>query len=107
MLNLLNGEIKYLILGVIIIGIYAIAEWNNTKQIVYNLMLRAKDLAKDQILNCGQAQEDWVVEKLKLILPRRLMLFIDDATLRKLVKFLYNKGLDYLDDGKFNNSIQK
>lgn len=69
-------------------------------------MLRAKDMAKDQILNGGKAQEDWVVAKLQLILPRRLSLFLGEETLRNLVKFLYRKGLDYLDDGKFNDSVK-
>lgn len=100
------SEIQYLIAGVIIIVVVALLEWNNTKVVVYNVMLRAKDLAKDKILTCGKEQEDWVVEKLKLVLPRRILLFIGDDMLRSIVRFLYKKGLDYLDDGKFNNSIK-
>lgn len=101
-------DIRYLVAGILILIVVGLAEWNNTKQIAYNVMLRAKDLAKDKILNGGKEQEDWVVEKLKLLLPRRLTLFIGDDLIRSLVRFLYNKGLDYLDDGHFNNSnIQK
>lgn len=100
-------DIRYLIAGAIIFIVITIAEWNNTKQLAYNVMLRAKDMAKDKILNGGKEQEDWVVEKLKILLPRRLTLFIGDDLIRALVRMLYNKGLDYLDDGKFNNSYKK
>lgn len=100
------NDVQYLIAGLIVLGVLAILEWNNTKVVAYNLMLRAKDLAKDKILTCGKEQEDWVVAKLKTVLPRRLTLFLGDEVLRTLVKFLYNKGLDYLDDGKFNNSVK-
>lgn len=99
-------DVQYLVAGVIIVVIVGLLEWNNTKVVAYNLMLRAKDLAKDKILSGGKEQEDWVVAKLKEVLPKRLTLFLGDEVLRTLVKFLYNKGLDYLDDGKFNNSVK-
>lgn len=99
-------EVQYLVAGVIIVVVVGLLEWNNTKVVAYNLMLRAKDLAKDKILAGGKEQEDWVVDKLKQALPKRLTLFLGDEVLRTLVKFLYNKGLDYLDDGKFNNSVK-
>lgn len=99
-------DVQYLIAGVIIVVVVGLLEWNNTKVVAYNLMLRAKDLAKDKILSGGKEQEDWVVAKLKEVLPKRLTLFLGDEVLRTLVKFLYNKGLDYLDDGKFNNSVK-
>lgn len=100
------NEFQYLVAGVIVVVAIGLLEWNNTKTIVYNIMLRAKDLAKDGILSCGQEQEDWVVNKLKTVLPKRLLLFLGEDMLRAIVKFLYNKGLDYLDDGKFNNSVK-
>lgn len=100
------SEVQYLVAGILIVLIVALLEWGNTKAVVYSVMLRAKDLAKDKILTCGKEQEDWVVAKLKKALPKRLLLFLGEDMLRAIVKFLYNKGLDYLDDSKFNNSIK-
>lgn len=100
-------EYRYLLIALIGIIIYSISEWNNVKSIVYNVMLRAKDLAKDEILKGGKAQEDWVVNKLMLILPTRIKLFISEDLIRLIVKNLYATGIDLLDDGKLNNSIEK
>lgn len=100
------NEVQYLVAGVIVVVVVGLLEWNKTKVVTYNLMLRAKDLAKDKILSCGKEQEDWVVNKLKQVLPKRITIFLGDELLRSIVKFLYNKGLDYLDDGKFNNSVK-
>lgn len=100
-------DFRYLIVFIILALALGLAQWSKTKALVYNLMLRAKDLAKDEILSCGKEQEDWVVHKLMQILPAPITLFIGEDMLRSLVKFLYNKGIDYLDDGKFNNSIKK
>lgn len=100
------NDVQYLVVGIVIVVIVGLLEWSNTKAVIYNVMLRAKDLAKDKILTCGKEQEDWVIAKLKLALPRRLLLFLGDDMLRTIVRFLYKKGLDYLDDGKFNNSLK-
>lgn len=97
-------EYRYLIVAGIAIIVIALLQWEKTKTTVYNVMLRAKDLAKDKVLSCGREQEDWVVAKLKLILPKPITIFLGEDMLRTLVRFLYGKGLDYLDDGKFNNS---
>lgn len=99
-------ENRYLIIAVIGVVIYSIAEWNNVKSVVYNVMLRAKDMAKDQILKGGKEQEDWVVNKLISILPLRIKLILNEELIRLIVKNLYNTGLDLLDDGELNNSVE-
>lgn len=99
-------EYRYLIIVIVAMIVFAIVEWEKTKAIVYNMMLRAKDLAKDKVLSCGQAQEDWVVDKLQVVLPKPILLFLNEKTLRTMVRYLYRKGLDYLDDGKFNDSFK-
>jgi hypothetical protein len=83
---------------------YCFAEWNNVKQYAYTAMLKAKDMAKDKVLGCGQEEEDWVVTALMTLLPKRITAFLGEAQIRYLVKFLYKKGMDYLDDGKINDS---
>lgn len=100
-------ENRYLLIAIIGVVTYAIAEWNNVKSIVYNTMLRAKDLAKDKVLNGGKEQKEWVVDKLMLILPARVKLFVSKDLVSLLVENLYNTGMDLLDDGKLNNSIEK
>lgn len=100
------GDVQYLVAGVIIVILVGLMEWGKTKTTIYNVMLRAKGLAKDKILSCGKEQEDWVVSKLQTVLPKRVLLFLGEDMIRSIVKLLYNKGLDYLDDGKFNNSIK-
>lgn len=71
---------------------------------LYNLMLQAKRLAKDGVLKTGKAQEDWVVEKAMVLIPASWKLFFGEAQVRNLVRILYQKGMDILDDGKLNNS---
>lgn len=99
-------DYRYLIVAIVFLILVALCEWNRTKQTAYNVMLRAKDMAKDEILKGGKEQEDWVVGKLMQILPAPITIFLGEKFIRQLVKFLYEKGLDYLDDGKFNNSVE-
>ena len=92
-------------LGVMAI-IYIISEWNVVKVNAYKAMLQAKDLAKNQILNSGEAQENWAVNHIMKLMPMRLKLLLGEQTVRAIVKLLYKDALDYLDDGKLNNSVK-
>ncbi len=100
-------DFRYLIIFVIALLIIGVTQWNKTKVLAYNLMLRAKQLAKEEILSCGKEQEDWVVSRLLILLPKPITVFLGEDGIRRLVEFLYNKGIDYLDDGHINNSIKK
>jgi hypothetical protein len=91
------------LLGVVIFAIFDFAKF---KQIVFQAMLIAKSKAKDLVLKSGQEQEDWVVEKVYNILPARIKLFVSKEILRNLVKKFYKEAKDYLDDGKFNDSVR-
>ena len=79
--------------------------WQRTKILLYQLMLQAKRLAKDAILKSGQEQEEWVVRKTLLLLPRSWRLVLSEKNIRRIVKWLYYQAKDYADDGKFNSSI--
>lgn len=105
MLNILieYNYIFILILGFIILFLF---ERQQAISVLYALMLQAKRMAKDAILETGKEQEDWVVEKAKLVLPRWILIFLPDDKLRGFVKFLFDKLKDYADDGQFNNSIK-
>jgi len=98
-------EWRYVIILALISVLYTILEWSNVKGRILNAIVAAKDLAKDKVLHGGQAQEDWVVSRVILILPLRLKLLLSEELLRKIIKYLYQKSIDLLDDGKVNNSF--
>jgi hypothetical protein len=100
-------EWRYVIIYIISFIIFITAQskqWVNAK--TYSLMLLAKSQAKDGILNSGEAQEEWVVDQLYLVLQKLKIPFVTKEALRVLVKKLYSIAKDYLDDGKINNSIK-
>jgi hypothetical protein len=95
---------RYVILLVVGAVIYTILEWGRVKGKILNAIVAAKDLAKDKILHGGQAQEDWVVSRVYILLPARVKIFLSEELLRKIIKYLYQKSMDLLDDGKANDS---
>jgi len=100
-------EYRFIILWIITAIAAALVmgkEWVKAK--AYSFMLLAKKLAKDQVLNTGEAQEEFVVEALYMLLKKLKIPFVTEEGLRKLVHKLYVKAMDYLDDGEFNNSVK-
>lgn len=100
-------DYRYLLLWgltALVAGITMGKQW--IKEKVYTLMLLAKKLAKDQVLATGAAQEEWVVNALYILLKKLKIPFVTKESLQPLVDKLYKKAMDYLDDGKLNNSIQ-
>jgi deoxyribodipyrimidine photo-lyase len=70
----------------------------------------ATDLAKDKILKSAKEQEDWVINNISTIVGKRfavVLKFINEETLRKIVKILYNRIMDKYDDGEINDSFNK
>jgi len=98
-------EYRFIIAVVLIVVLYAVFEWQKFKTVLFALMLQAKDRAKDFILSGGQAQEDWVIKKSYLLLPKKITIFINENRMRKIVHYLYVKAKDLVDDGKLNGSI--
>jgi hypothetical protein len=98
-------EYRYVILLSIGATLYTILEWGSVKGKILNAIVAAKDLAKDKVLHGGKAQEDWVVSRVYLLLPTRVKLFLSEELLRKIIRYLYQKSMDLLDDGKVNNSF--
>jgi hypothetical protein len=95
---------RYVILLVVGAVIYTILEWGRVKGKILNAIVAAKDLAKDKVLHGGQAQEDWVVSRVYMLLPTRIKLILSEELLRKIIKYLYQKSMDLIDDGKVNDS---
>ena len=105
MMNLLF-EYRFMIILVLAVMLYAVLEWQKFKTISYALMLQAKSKAKNLILKSGKQQEDWVVNKAYLFLPKKLTIFINQERMRRIIHFLYVKAKDKIDDGEINNSIE-
>ena len=99
-------EYRYVFIVAVFVIMYCILRWNETKSKLYALMLQAKSLAKDAILNSGDEQLEWVIKKAYQNLPLSLRIFVSEDLLKKIVRWLYAKGKDYLDDGKLNKPIK-
>lgn len=97
-------EWRFIIVAAIAAVIYGIAEWQKAKAVFYALMLQAKRMAKDAILDSGRQQEDWVVQKAIRFMPPLCTIFLDEDTIRIIVKRLFIKLKDYMDDGQINDS---
>lgn len=101
-------EWRYLILYVLSVIAFVVFQGKQwVKSQAYAFMLLAKSKAKDGILNSGQAQEDWVVEALYILLKKLKIPFVTEETVRVIVKKLYVLAKDYLDDRKINKSISE
>lgn len=98
-------DYRFIIAVAILAIVYFLFEREKGKNIILNLMFQAKRLAKDAILKSGQEQENWVVERALFYLPMSWKIVITETQIRKIVKWLFNKGKDYLDDGKINGSV--
>ena len=97
-------EWRFLIIIGVAFLLYCVLEWQKAKAVLYRGMLQAKKLAKDAVLNSGQEQEEWVIEKAYQFLPLSWRIFISKDRVRIVVRWLYKKAKDYLDDGILNNS---
>ncbi len=98
-------EYRFVIVLAVAVLIFALFEWEKVKGIIGSLMLNAKSLAKDAVLQSGKAQEDWVLMKAYQYLPKWITIFIPQEVMRKLIQYLYHMAKDYLDDGVINKSI--
>jgi parvulin-like peptidyl-prolyl isomerase len=85
--------------------VYAVVDWKNFKILINQAITVAKSKAKDGVLESGQDQENWVVEKVYEVMPARIKLFVNKELLRKIVNKAYHIAKDLLDDGKLNGSI--
>jgi len=86
--------------------IHGLVTWKESKSRLYALMLQAKSKAKNAVLLSGQQQEEWVVKHAMQYLPASFRIFLSEDVIRGMVRWLYKKGKDYLDDGKINNSVK-
>lgn len=98
---------RFIIMVIVAALVFALFEWEKFKGFVLSVMLMAKKLAKEAILNTGQEQEDWVVLRIYPCLPTVVKVFLSEEAFRKIIRWLYGKAKDYLDDGQLNGSNVK
>lgn len=98
-------EYRFIILVVLAVILYAALEWTSFKSQAYALMLQAKRMAKDEVLKNGDEQVEWIIKRTYQFLPKRITIFVSEELMRKVIKYLYEKLKDYMDDGKLNNSL--
>lgn len=105
MIKAIIFEYRFVLAVVGAVFLFVILDWQRAKGILFQLMLNAKSMAKDLVLNSGVEQEEWVLEKAYVYLPKWITLMIPKEVMRKIIRFLYGKAKDYFDDGKINNSF--
>ena len=99
-------EWRWVILVFFALIVFCVFEWGKVKELILEGALMAKKLAKDAVLNSGKEQEDWVVQRIWPCLPLPVKIVLSEEMFRKLIRWLYGKAKDYLDDGELNNSAQ-
>ena len=101
-------EYRFVIVVVVATIVYGIFEWDKTKTIISDYMFKARALAREAVLESGQEQEDWVVEKAWDLIPISaksvIGIFGGKEILRKIIKSLYLKLKDKLDNGVIDGS---
>lgn len=99
-------ELRFILLLMIAAVLFCLMEWEKAKGIIYAGIAQAKRYAKDKVLKNGRQQEEYVVKLMLQRLPLSLRLFIGEDTIRKIVRWLYKKLMDYMDDGVLNESYK-
>jgi hypothetical protein len=98
-------ELRFIIVVVVAFILLLLLEVSRGKAVLYALMLQGKRYAKDTVMNSGAEQEEWVVKKALQFMPKSLTLFLCESSVRWIVRKLFLKLKDYMDDGVLNNSV--
>ncbi|MDF2892539.1 MAG: Uncharacterized protein K0R80_2906 [Clostridia bacterium] len=99
-------EWRFIILLAVAGMLYCLFEWERAKTFIYAGIAQAKRYAKDQVLKNGNQQEEYVVKLALQYLPLSLKIFLSEKLIRRLVKSLYSKLGDYIDDGILNDTYK-
>lgn len=99
-------EFRFIIALVIGAIFFCLFEWEKAKRVLYAGIAQAKRFAKDQVLKNGKQQEEYVVKLALQYLPLSLRLFLGEKSIRILVRYLYSKLGDYIDDGLINSTYK-
>jgi len=97
-------DLRYFLMLAVALVVYVLFEKQAATTKLYALMLTARRMAQAAVLETGEAQEAWVLQKALIILPKQFLLFVPEAQLKVFIKFLFDKAKDYADDGNFNDT---
>ncbi len=99
-------EWRFIIMLGVSAVLYFLMEREKGRKMIYASIAQAKRYAKDQILKNGAQQEEYVVKLMLEKLPLAWRLFLGEDNIRKIVKWLYNKLGDYMDNGVLDESYR-
>ncbi|HUV84227.1 MAG TPA: hypothetical protein VMV86_00875 [Methanosarcinales archaeon] len=99
-------EWRFIILLAVSGILFCLFEWERAKTFIYAGIAQAKRYAKDQVLKNGKQQEEYVVKLALQYLPLSLRIFLSEKGIRILVRYLYSKLGDYIDDGIINETYK-
>lgn len=99
-------EWRFIILILVGFSLFYLFERERAKTFIYASIAQAKRLAKDQVLKSGKQQEEYVIKLAMQYLPLSCRLFLGENNIRMLVRFLYSKLGDYIDDGILNDTYK-
>lgn len=61
-------------------------------------------IAAEKKFDIGEEKFDWVANKVYLLIPDSVKLFLSDETLEEFIQKCYDEAIDFLDDGELNDS---
>ena len=96
------GYVVYILISILVYVLFVV--WANVKDKAWQGIISAKRLAKEGVINTGVEQENFAVQYFYPLLPGVVKGLISEAVFRDIVKWLYSKAKDLLDDGCFNGS---
>ena len=98
------GIFVIVIFAIIYLLLYPLEAKKIAKGIAKDYIFKAQKRAKELILTSGPEKHQWVVEQAYNVLPSVVKLLISPKVFSSLVQEAYDELVDYVDDGKLNNS---
>lgn len=100
-------EFRYVIIAIVGLAIWAFFNWGKVVEIANAGILNAKRAAKDGFLRSGREQENFAVTNFYPFLPTVVRAVISQDTFRKIVRYIYKKSADWIDNGKIDDSYKE
>lgn len=102
-------EYRYVLVFVVALFIWALFNVELLKKRIHAAILKGEKWAKLQaeqnVNKSGQEVEDWIIDNLYPLIVGRWQIILKETTARMIIRYLYKKLIDAMDDGKINNSI--
>jgi len=104
-------DFRYVIAAAIAFIVWALFNVSLIKKRIHAAILKGEKWAKYQaengVLTNGKQVEDWIIENLYPLIVGRWQIILKESTARMIIRYLYKKLIDAMDDGKLNGSIEE